>query len=122
MTATDPKRTVTILDTNRRHFIIVVLLSLVCASAQAQPHVPISDLVDRGWSISGPITLEQVRENHPKLITGACWNQFIANKKPDDEIRTLVSPSESWRKMMGWYGYVLVRSGRIVGSCWLMVS
>jgi len=44
------------------------------------------------------------------------WKQLIAQMDTGDDLWQFRSPPETWRNMCGRAGYVVIRSGQIIGS------
>ena len=90
--------------------------------------IPVTKMVDEGYSISAPLTTDQIEKealaawekagsigHRPMMRSGnETWEEFKASLKVGDHLVLMSSPPETWRKLAGLEGYAIIRNGKIV--------
>lgn len=121
---------------NIRLPLLICLLATSSLASAGDSASTLMELLDSGWSVSDPLTVETVeaqslaklrgyldgpnaRKDIPQLPFGFLndsWRQFKKQIQPDDNLLLLASPAESWEQLWGWRGYIIVRNGTVVDS------
>jgi hypothetical protein len=112
-----------------RVFILLAMLmsTPAVATQERDSPFPLADLIERGFEISSPLSVEEIERASlaefaglarvPQVPFGfknAEWETFKSRMEPGDVIVRARSSAASWAGLAGWRGLLLVRAGLVV--------